>query len=78
MCSSDLKLLPRSYQRLLDSKWQVIQENILKITAPSNVLASEQKAIAWTVARISEVESSGAYTLMRAAAKKGGIKYYDE
>ena len=50
----------------------------MQAIAPPSSLASEDAAIAWSIARIAEIELTGAYALMKAAAKKGGVKYYSE
>jgi hypothetical protein len=71
-------LLGKSFQQLNGLRWKAKQDNILETVAPPSALASEDAAIAWAIARISEIELTGAYTLMKAAAKKGGVKYYDE
>jgi hypothetical protein len=71
-------LLQGSFSKLLNLKWKTGRDNFLEVVAPPAALASEDAAIAWSIARIAEIESTGAYALMKAAAKKGGIKYYDE
>jgi hypothetical protein len=50
----------------------------MQAVAPPSALASEDAAIAWSVARIAEIELTGAYALMKAAAEKGGIADYNE
>lgn len=71
-------LLQGSFAKLLDLKWKPISDNCLEVVAPPATLTSEEKAIAWSIARIEEIESTGAYALMKVAAKKGGLKYYGE
>jgi hypothetical protein len=71
-------LLGESFQQLLGLKWKDGRENFLEAIAPPNALESEDAAIAWSVARIAEIESTGAYVLMKAAAKKSGIADYNE
>ena len=71
-------LLGKSFQQLLDLKWKAGNDNFMQAIAPPSSLASEDAAIAWSIARIAEIESTGAYALMKAAAKKGGVKYYSE
>lgn len=71
-------LLQSSFTKLLNLKWKSISDNCLEVVAPTVALKSEEKAIAWSIARIGEIESTGAYALMKVAAKKGGLKYYDE
>lgn len=71
-------LLGSAFQPLLNLNWKASHDNILQVIAPPRALASEDAAIAWSIARIAEIESTGAYKLMKAAAKKGGVKYYDE
>lgn len=71
-------LLGKPFQQLLDLKWKAGNDNFMQAIAPPSSLASEDAAIAWSIARIAEIESTGAYALMKAAAKKGGVKYYDE
>jgi len=71
-------LLGKSFQQLNGLRWKAKQDNILETVAPPSALASEDAAIAWSIARIAEIESTGAYALMKVAAKKGGVKYYDE
>ena len=71
-------LLQGSFARLLDLKWKPISDNCLEVVAPPAALTSEEKAIAWSIARIAERESTGAYALIKVAANKGGLKYYNE
>jgi hypothetical protein len=71
-------LLGTSFQQLLDLKWKAGKDNFMQAVAPPSALASEDAAIAWSIARIAEIESTGAYALMKAAAKKGGITDYSE
>ena len=71
-------LLGESFQQLLGLKWKDGRENFLEAIAPPSALESEDAAIAWSVARIAEIESTGAYALMKAAAEKGGLKHYEE
>jgi hypothetical protein len=71
-------LLGKSFQQLLGLKWKAGNDNFMQAIAPTSALTSEDAAIAWSIARIAEIESTGAYALMKAAAKKGGVKYYDE
>jgi hypothetical protein len=71
-------LLGKSFQQLNGLRWKAKQDNILETVAPPSALASEDAAIAWAIARISEIELTGAYALMKAAAKKGGVKDYNE
>jgi len=71
-------LLGKSFQQLNGLRWKAKQDNILEAIAPPSALASEDAAIAWSVARIAEIESTGAYALMKAAAEKGGIADYNE
>jgi hypothetical protein len=71
-------LLGESFQQLLGLKWKDGRENFLEAIAPPSALESEDAAIAWSVARIAEIESTGAYALMKVAAKKGGIADYNE
>ena len=71
-------LLQSSFAKLLNLKWKAGRDNFLEVVAPTTALASEEKAIAWSIARIAEIESTGAYALIKVAAKKGGLKYYNE
>jgi hypothetical protein len=71
-------LLQGSFGKLQTLHWKSVQENILQVIAPPSALTSEEKAIAWSIARIAEIESTGAYSRIRSAAAKGGIKYYNE
>jgi hypothetical protein len=71
-------LLGESFQQLLGLKWKDVRENFLEAIAPPSALESEDAAIAWSVARIAEIESTGAYVVMKAAAKKSGIADYNE
>jgi hypothetical protein len=50
----------------------------MQAIAPPSALTSEDAAITWSIARIAEIESTGAHALMKAAAKRGGVKYYEE
>ena len=71
-------LLQGSFAKLLNLKWKAGRDNFLEVVAPPATLVSEEKAIAWSIARIAEIESTGAYALIKVAAKKGGLKYYNE
>lgn len=71
-------LLGSSFQRLLDLQWKTGRENFLEAIAPTSVLESEDAAIAWSIARIAEIEQTGAYAIIQAAATKGGLKNYED